>query len=149
MNVDRRSILAVRAAAPAWCALALASAVLAGCDTVSDRPARWSYIHAAIIRPSCATASCHSYEASVGGLDLSTPGGAYSVLTGTVCGAPVQAGASPGSFVWPGDPERSRLLYLLRGTATYAMPPDVPLPPVEVNLIEQWILEGATCDTAQ
>jgi hypothetical protein len=137
MNVDRRLLFA--------CGLAALSA----CDTVADRPAEWSYIHASIIRPSCSTASCHSYEASAGGLDLSTPGGAYSSLTGSVCGAPVQAGSPAGSFVIPGDPERSRLVYLLRGTDTYVMPPDVPLPPVEVNLIVRWIEEGAPCDTAQ
>ena len=137
MNVMRRALL-------------LAPLLIAtGCDRAGDRPAQWSYLHAAIIRPSCATASCHSYDASVGGLDLSTPGGAYSSLVGRVCGAPEQPGEPAGSFVIPYEPQRSRLLYLLRGQDTYVMPPDVPLPPVEVNQIEEWILEGAPCDTAK
>ena len=34
---------------------------------------------------------------------------------------------------------------LTRLIAAY-MPPDVPLPDVEIELIEQWILAGATCD---
>jgi len=126
--------------------LALAAAALApACST--DRPAQWSYIHAAIIRPSCATASCHSYAASVGGIDLSTPASAYTLLTGRVCGAPELPGEAPGNFVVPYQPERSRLLYLLRGQDTYVMPPDVPLAPAEIDLISEWILEGAPCDT--
>jgi hypothetical protein len=144
MNVDRRLALAFVSIS----AVAAAGAALAACDSVADRPAQWSYIHASIIRPSCATASCHSYQGYAGGLDLSTPGGAYAILTGHVCGQALPIDA-PGSYVVPGDPEQSRLIYLLRGADTYVMPPDVPLPPVEVNLIEQWILEGAPCDTAK
>jgi hypothetical protein len=149
MNVD--TLVAPRAwHLRLWLVPAAAAATALGaCDSGADRPTRWSYLHAAIIRPSCATASCHSYQGFAGGLDLSTPGGAYSILTGRVCGAPDNPGEPPGSFVIPGQPERSRLLYLLRGQDTYVMPPDVPLPPVEVNLIESWILEGAPCDTAK
>lgn len=146
MNV-RTSLLFCRA-------IAISAAALAGCDSAADRPTRWSYIHAAIIRPSCATASCHSYQGSAGGLDLSTPGGAYSILTGHVCGGPdpESPGAPPGSFVVPGDPNASRLWKLIHPDdppLTYVMPPDVPLPPVEQNLIYEWILEDATCDTAK
>lgn len=140
MNVMRRVLFCLAAGLAA-----------AGCDSAGDRPARWSYIHAAILRPSCATASCHSYDQSAGGLDLSTSSGAYSILTGTTCnpdGTPI-TGEPAGGFVIPGQPERSRLVYLLRGADTYQMPPDVPLPPVEQNEIEAWILEGAPCDTAK
>jgi hypothetical protein len=137
MNVPFRPVLAL-----------LAAALAPACST-DERPAQWSYIHAAIIRPSCATASCHSYAASVGGIDLSTPASAYTLLTGRVCGAPDHDGDAPGSFVTPGDPAASRLMHLLRGDRTYVMPPDVPLPPSEIDLIAEWILEGATCDTSE
>src|SRR5207244_7381284 len=132
------------------CALAtLAGTATAACDSAADRPVSWSYLHAAILRPSCATASCHSYSGSSGGLDLSTPAGAYSVLTGRVCGAPESDADPVGSFVIPGDPARSRLMHLLRADRTYVMPPDVPLPPVEIHLILEWILDGAPCDAVK
>jgi hypothetical protein len=119
---------------------------LGACDTVDQRPASWSYIHAAIIAPSCATASCHSNPASLAGLDLSTRTSAYAFLVGRTCDAPPHAGDAPGNFVFPYDPERSRLIYVLRGEQSLVMPPDVPLPDVEIELIERWILDGAPCD---
>ncbi|HTJ45083.1 MAG TPA: hypothetical protein VL463_23405 [Kofleriaceae bacterium] len=135
MNVDRRLLLCV------------AVAGLGACDRGSDRPADWSYIHAAIIRPSCATASCHSYQRSAGGLDLSTSAGAYSVLTGHTCDGAALPGVADHAYVDPDHPDDSQLMHLLLGDRTFVMPPDVPLPPVEVNLIRAWIYEGASCDT--
>jgi hypothetical protein len=139
MNVDRRLLFA--------CGLAALSA----CDTGADRPATWSYLHETIFAPDCATASCHSYQRSAGGIDLSTSAGAYAVLTGHTCDAPAQIGdaQAPKSFVWPGHPDDSELIRLLTASRIYLMPPDVPLPPVEVNLVRQWIYEGAQCDTDQ
>jgi hypothetical protein len=118
----------------------------AGCASTDDRPAAWSYLHAAIVIPSCATASCHSSPGSQAGLDLSSRDGAYAFLTGRVCGAPPHPGDAPGNFVFPYAPERSRLMYLLRGAQTRVMPPDLPLPSVDVELFERWILDGAGCD---
>ncbi len=144
MNVDRRLSLSFVSAS----AVVAAGVAAAACDSVTDRPAQWSYIHAAIIRPSCATASCHSYQRSAGGVDLSTSAGAYSVLTGHTCtGAALPV--APRSFVDPGHPDDSELMHLLTADRIYLMPPDVPLPPVEVNLIREWIYEGASCDTDQ
>jgi hypothetical protein len=142
MNVDRRLALSLFSAAAAGLAVA-------ACDSVTDRPAQWSYIHATIIRPSCATASCHSYQRSAGGIDLSTSAGAYSVLTGHTCDGAATLPVAPRSFVDPGHPDDSELVHLLTADRIYLMPPDVPLPPVEVNLIREWIYEGASCDTAQ
>jgi hypothetical protein len=129
--------------------LVFGAALAGGCDSGADRPPQWSYLHAAIIRPSCATASCHSFQRSAGGLDLSSSAGAYSVLTGHTCGGDVLPGAPEKSFVVPFHPDDSQLMHLLVGDRTYLMPPDVPLPPVEVNLIRAWIFEGASCDTAK
>ncbi len=99
------------------------------------------------MRPSCATAGCHSTLSALEGLDLSTADGAYAYLTGRVCGAPEMPGTPVGNFVRPGQPESSRLMYMLRGVGTDdVMPPDVPLPDAEIAIIERWILEGATCD---
>lgn len=134
--------------APSILLLAVAAiAAPAGCDTAADRPADdFNYIHSAIIRPSCATAMCHSKLGSQGGVDLSTREAAYLVFTGRVCGAPEHEGDPPGNWVRPGHPASSQLIGLLRGQGGRYMPPDVPLPDVEIELIEQWILAGATCD---
>jgi len=119
---------------------------LIACDGVEQRPASWSYIHPSIIEPSCATASCHSNPSALAGLDLSMRENAYAFLVGRTCEAPPHPGDAPGNFVFPYEPERSRLMYLLRGDQTRVMPPDIPLPDVEIELIERWILEGAPCD---
>ncbi|MBZ0234211.1 MAG: hypothetical protein K8M05_17915 [Deltaproteobacteria bacterium] len=123
------------------------AALAAACDTAEDRSAAWGYVHTAIIRPSCATAACHSHLSSAGGLDLGSPDHAYTFLTGRVCGAPPHDGDPIGNFVRPGQPESSQLLWMLRGEGTsLVMPPDTPLPDVEIAIIERWILEGAACD---
>jgi hypothetical protein len=132
----------LRAVLPTAAVLALTA-----CDGAEDRPSEWSYVHTAILRPSCATAACHSGLSAVGGLDLSTRDSAYTFLTGRVCGAPPQPGDPAGNFVRPGQPESSQLVWMLRGEGTaLVMPPDVPLPDVEIEIVERWILEGATCE---
>ena len=133
---------------PAAFAFAFAFALAAGgaCDVADDRPAAWPYLHAAVIAPSCATAGCHSQHAALAGIDLSTRTGAYTFLTGRICGEPARPQDPPGNFVFAGSPERSKLMYLLRGEDVRVMPPDQPLPGVEVELIERWILEGASCE---
>lgn len=131
----------------ALAAVALAFTAGAGaCDAADDRPAIWSYLHPALVAPACATAGCHSSHAALAGLDLSSQTGAYTFLTGRICGAPPSASDPPGNFVFAGSPERSRLMYLLRGEDVRVMPPDQPLPDVEIALVERWILEGASCD---
>jgi hypothetical protein len=86
---------------------------LAACDDAADRPATWSYVHAAILSPACTTAGCHGKLTAIAGVDLSDREGAYTVLVGRVCGE---------------------------------MPPDAPLPDVEVEIVERWIDDGAACD---
>jgi hypothetical protein len=122
-------------------------AAFAACDEAGDRPARWDYIHAAIIAPSCTTAGCHSKLTAIAGIDLSASDGAYTFLTGRVCDElPDVDVEAPGNYVFPGQPERSKLIHLLRGENVDVMPPDTPLPDVEIAIVERWILEGAACD---
>jgi len=133
--------------------LALAALLLGGaCDTDEDRPATWSYIHAAVIAPSCATGNCHGALSRVAGVDLADRDGAYLVLVGRTCEGLVDGNGGgtptppPGNYVFPGHPERSPLLHLLRGDADRLMPPDMPLPGAEIDLVDRWIFEGATCE---
>lgn len=104
--------------------------LLAGCGAgVDERPARWDYLHEAIVRPSCATAGCHDENREAGGLVLEEPVGSRAQLLSK-------------KYVLPGDPT-SPLLFLLEGRERTLMPPDAPLPPADVALIRRWIEEGA------
>jgi hypothetical protein len=120
--------------------------MLAGCVDSSDRPARWGYVHTAILQPSCTTAGCHSKLTAIAGLDLSDRDGAYNLLTGHVCGEPIRPQDPPRNYVTPGSAEYSTLIHQLRGDNRDVMPPDTPLPAVEIELVARWIDEGAACD---
>jgi hypothetical protein len=124
----------------------------AGCHDADDRPARWGYVHGAIIVPSCTTASCHSALTAIAGINLADAEGAYTVLTGHICGQPVRPQDPPRNFVTPFSADYSQLMYQLRGAdgdgRPYrdVMPPDTKLPDVEIELVARWIDEGAACD---
>ena len=118
-------------------------ALLVAC--VDERPATWSYTHAAIIAPNCATANCHSTVASTAGIDLSDREGAYVFLVGKLCNSKLPENP-PGNYAFPYHPERSPLIHLLHGDAKRLMPPDTPLPEPEIEVVERWVLEGAKCD---
>jgi hypothetical protein len=122
------------------------AAWLAGCGE-DDRPASWSYIHAAIIEPGCVTSSCHTRLNAQAGVQLHDRDAAYLILVGRACDGNDPPGQAPRNFVAPGQPESSRLMYLLLGDdVTSQMPPDRPLPDPDIELIERWIFEGAECN---
>jgi hypothetical protein len=147
-----------------WLALvaAIAFAGLAGCKQVDDRPAEWPYISPAIFQPNCATTSCHNPAAAVSGLDFSTPDNGYASLTklwvwvvfapDAAVPAATPCGVSSGTrvceekerpLVTPYDPAGSRLVNMLRARDAPRMPPDRPLPELDIQLVERWILNGA------
>lgn len=95
----------------------------------SERPATWSYLHAAVIAPNCATSSCHNQRTATAGVVLDDADTAYAHLIER-------------QFVVPGDPA-STLMLLLEGTERRRMPPDAPLPAADIDLIRTWIAEGA------
>ncbi len=120
--------------------------VFAGCESIDERPATFGYIHAAILQPSCTTSNCHSSLTGQAGLRLDDPEAAYVALVGRTCDVGELPGLPSGNLVVPFQPTSSRLMYLLRGDEVDIMPPDLPLPEPEIELIEQWILEGAVCN---
>jgi hypothetical protein len=126
--------------------LACIATLLAACQSADDRPATWSYIHNAIIQPSCTTSACHSALTAIAGLNLSGREGAYTMLTGHLCGEPIPPEAPPRNYVTPGASEYSTLIYQLRGENRDVMPPDAPLPDIEIELVARWIDEGAECE---
>jgi hypothetical protein len=140
---------------------ALAIACSLGCGgTTDDRPAVWEYISPAIFQPNCATVSCHSPASAVAGLDFSNMERGYTSLTGLwvwivdmngttdmgcmlIDGTRVcQRGNRP--LVTPYDPSQSLLIHMLRAQGAARMPPDRPLPEADIELVERWILNGAT-----
>jgi hypothetical protein len=129
-------------------ALTLALAVLSPLTACGedDRSASWSYIHTAIISTSCVTSSCHTKENAQADVDLHSQRSAYKVLVGQRCD-PDNPPDRERNYVAPGQPDRSHLIYLLRGVESSGqMPPDRPLPEGDIELIERWILEGALCN---
>lgn len=125
---------------------------VSGCLAPEPGPTTWSYVHATVIGPGCTTAGCHSKLGAAAGIDLSSPEGAYTLLTGRICGAPPQPQDPPRSYVVPGSAAASQLVYQLRGADDRGrpyrdvMPPDVQLPDVEIELVVAWIEAGARCD---
>jgi hypothetical protein len=121
--------------------LALACAALGACADVEDRPATWSYVHATIIAPNCTTSNCHTDISRAAGISFDDPDEGYRALAGVTCG-----GGTANDLVVAGQPEVSKLMYLLRGEEIRRMPPDVPLPETEIEIIQRWIEEGAQCN---
>src|ERR1022692_4119777 len=108
----------------AWLVAIAELAVLAsaGCGgSVDDRPAKWSFIAATIVEPSCATVSCHSAITQRGGVDLHARLIGYYTLVN-------------GIYVYPGQPDASSLVALMNAQGSLRMPPDVPLPEADIEL---------------
>ncbi len=121
------SLLALRCSG--FVLLMVVSSGACGSESAADRPRNWSYIHPAIVAPSCATSSCHSSLTSTAGVELDDATTAYETLVDL-------------QFVMPGNPD-SPLLFLLEGDERPLMPPDGPLPEADIELIRAWIEEGA------
>ncbi|QDU89704.1 Planctomycete cytochrome C [Pirellulimonas nuda] len=81
---------------------------------------------------------CHHAEQQRGGLDLTRR---ETILRG---------GDSLGAAVVPGRPDRSPLIGVLTGALEPSMPEDDdPLAAAEVDLLRQWVAEGATDDSTR
>ena len=133
-------------------ALALAVAALAGgpaaCIDRRDEPPTascaddpapptWSLVSAAVMQPSCGTVACHSALSRRAGVVLDSAAAGYTSLLA----------AEPEPFVRAGLPAESRLMYLLAGVdVARMMPPDAPLPTVDIELVARWICAGAEDD---
>jgi hypothetical protein len=124
MLLPRRAPLAAVAAVLALCTV--------GCGgTKEDRPDRWSFISATITEPACATVNCHSAVTQSSGVDLHDPAAGYKSLVGGLYVIPSHADQSSLTTVW------------LTNAAPMRMPPDNPLPDIDVQLITDWINAGA------
>jgi uncharacterized protein involved in high-affinity Fe2+ transport len=102
----------------------------------------FSEIQANVFTPDCATSGCHAGANPAAGLNLEEAG-SYAMLVG------IQS-SQDAAFqrVEAGDPDNSYLVRKLEGTASSGqqMPPGAPLPQSEIDVIRQWITDGATDD---
>ncbi len=111
---------------------ALATALVTGCAADTDeRPAEFDYIVTTILRPGCATATCHSAMTNREGYDFSTVEAADATFERTGLAPP---GAAP---------EGTKLIRVLTASGEERMPIDGPLPDADLALIRTWIADGA------
>ena len=103
----------------------------------------FSEIQANVFTPDCATAGCHDSGAAAG-LDL-VAGSSYAMLVDI-------PSTQDGNIlrVRPNNPDASYLIQKLEGTAATGqqMPPGGSVAQAEIDVIRQWITDGATDDTA-
>jgi hypothetical protein len=103
--------------------LALATAISA------EEPARYFNRRVApILKRRCLP--CHNNELKDGGISFQD----YSTLL---------RGGSHGPAVVPGKPQESFLIYAISHKAEVKMPPGIPLPQKEQQVLRQWIARGA------
>ena len=101
--------------------------------STDDRAAKWSFIAATIVEPSCATVNCHSAITAKAAVDLHDCQTGYYTLRNR-------------NFVIPGDSGESEIVSLMNAQGTTRMPPDAPLSAADIVLIERWIDAGALDD---
>ena len=105
----------------------------------------FSEIQASVFTPTCATSGCHTGAGAPQGLRLDDVN-SFGLLVGV-------PSSEVGSIlrVAAGDPDNSYLIQKLEGNATVGaqMPLNLtPLPQVDIDVIRQWISDGATDDRA-
>jgi hypothetical protein len=98
------------------------------------RPRTLQYISTAILKPSCASATCHSSFRQESNRSFSTVEETCQTLAAGANGAP--------GDVKVGVPEESKLIEVMVRTVD-RMPYDQPMPSVDRKLIEDWIATGA------
>ncbi|MDH3545582.1 MAG: Ig-like domain-containing protein [Gammaproteobacteria bacterium] len=104
----------------------------------------FSEIQTNIFTPTCATSNCHSAAAAQAGLNLETAS-SYAALYA------IASSQQPAvQRVNPGNPGMSYLIQKLEGAAGISggqMPPGGALPQAQIDVIRQWIAQGAIDDT--
>jgi len=94
-----------------------------------------------VFTPTCAKVGCHSGVTPTGHMNLEAGNSAASLINVVSTGDPTK------TRVIPSDPDDSLLIKKLEGTQTVGrqMPRDGPpyLPQETIDVIRQWILDGA------
>lgn len=105
----------------------------------------FSEVQSNVFTPSCATAGCHSGSSPAASLNLEAAN-SHAMLVGIA--ATQDSGVQR---VNPGNPNLSYLITKLEGPGATGeqMPPGNPLPQADIDVIRQWITDGAIDDTVQ
>jgi hypothetical protein len=109
---------------------------LGGCvEPTDERPATFEYIVDTILRPSCATATCHNSMTRREGLSFDS----YEEARETFRREPLVTDIEV--------PENNQLIQVVTVSADNEfiprMPIDGPLPEANIELMRKWILNGA------
>jgi Planctomycete cytochrome C len=107
--------------------------VIATSCASEERPETADYIIEAILVPKCGRAGCHSSETEQHGYAFDTIDNAIAAMTSTDRGRMLVSAGSAGD---------SDLYQVISGDREI-MPPDSPLPTADIDLIAQWINDGA------
>ncbi len=105
----------------------------------------FSEIQTNVFTPSCATAGCHAGGGAAAGLSLEAAN-SYAQLVG------IASSQVAGILrVGPGDPNNSYLIQKMEGTAAVGavMPTGGALPQATIDVVRQWITDGAIDDRVQ
>lgn len=100
-------------------------------------------IQAAIFTPDCATSGCHNATTMAAGLSLANADSSFAELVDEFSN---QVGQQNVKLVEPGDPDASYLIRKMENTAGITgdvMPPAQALPQAEIDVVRQWITDGA------
>lgn len=108
--------------------------MVAACGTDPDtRPQTADYIIEAILVPYCGRGACHSTNTAAHDLIFDTIDGALAAMSRNERGQ---------RLVVANDPDHSRL-YTVLVDSRRVMPPDIPMPTADIDLIRAWIADGA------
>jgi hypothetical protein len=112
----------------------LAIVAAGGCGTENAvRPETADYVIVAILEPNCGIGGCHTSDTQPHGLAFDTIPDALAAMKTMQRGMPM---------VVPGDPGGSRLVTVLTDPSR-VMPPDQPLATPDIDLISNWVANGA------
>lgn len=109
-------------------AVCLLVALLAGCGTSDQRDPTVEVISLEILAPSCGQPQCHSTSTNQSGYAFDTLAAAKVALR---------------QLVGTGGRGDHDLIDVITSTGGKRMPPDAPLDPQDVALIEAWVNAGA------
>jgi hypothetical protein len=100
-------------------------------------------IQGAIFSPDCATSGCHNATTMAAGLSLANADTSFAELVDEFSN---QVGQQNVKLVEPGNPDASYLIRKMENAAGITgdvMPPAQALPQSEIDVIRQWITDGA------
>ncbi len=104
----------------------------------------FSEIQTNVFTPTCATSGCHAGGSPAAGLNLEAAN-SYAMIVGVA-----SSQDSALQLVNPNNPNISYLIQKMEGTAGTGnvMPPSGSIDQADIDVVRQWITDGATDDTA-